>query len=87
MMHKAKEKVIPIAQSDDKRQITGVFTVTATGKYLSLQVIYQGKTVRCHPKIAPPAGWDIWHSDNHRSTENTTQRYIEKIIVPFVKVN
>ena len=32
-MHQAKDKVVPISHSDDKRQITGVFAVTATGKY------------------------------------------------------
>lgn len=31
-----------------------------------------------------PKEWDIWHSDNHWSNENTTKHYIEKIIVPFV---
>ena len=33
-MHRAKEKVIPIANSDDKRQITAVLAATLTGEYL-----------------------------------------------------
>ena len=33
-MHQARDKVVPISHSDDKREITGVFVVTATGKYL-----------------------------------------------------
>ena len=83
-MHQAKDKIIPISHSDDKRQITGVFAVTATGKFFPPQLIYKGKTERCHPKVSTPAGWDVWHSDNHWSTEETMVRYIEKIIVPFV---
>jgi len=35
-MHRAKEKVIPIASSDDKRQITAVLAVTITGEYTFL---------------------------------------------------
>ena len=42
-MHRAKEKVIPIAGSDDKCQITAVFAATLTGEYLPPQVIYKGK--------------------------------------------
>ena len=53
-MHQAKDKVVPISHSDDKRQITGVFAVTATGKYLPPQLIYKGKTNHCHPKLTPP---------------------------------
>ena len=83
-MHQAKDKLVPITHSDDKRQITGVLAVTATGKYFSPQLIYKGKTVRCHPKLATPTGWDIWHSENHWSTGETMIRYIEKVIVPFV---
>ena len=83
-MHRAKEKVIPIANSDDKRQITAVLAATLTGEYLPPQVIYTGKTLRCHPKVTFPQGWDVWHSDNHWSNEETMKWYIEKIVVPFI---
>ncbi len=43
-MHKAGEKIIPIANSDDKRQVTGVIAATIKGEFLSPQIIYQGKT-------------------------------------------
>ena len=55
-MHCAKEKVIPIANSDDKCQITAVLAATLTGEYLPPQMIYKGKTQRCHPKIPVPEG-------------------------------
>ena len=85
-MHQAGEKIIPIANIDDKRQITAVLAVSLTGTYLSPQLIYQGKTERCHPQFnAVPDGWDIWHSTNHWSNEETMKRYITKVIVPFVQ--
>ena len=75
-MHRQKEKIIPIANSDDKRQITAVLAVTLTGEYLPPQLIYPGKTTRCHPTISFPTSWDIFHTPNHWSNEETMKRYI-----------
>ena len=83
-MNRAKEKVIAIKNSDDKRQITAVVAATITGELFPVQLLFQGKTERCHPKVKPPEGWDLWHSENHWSNENTMKRYISNIIVPFV---
>ena len=33
-MHRSGEKVVPITNSDDKRQITAVLAVTMSGEYL-----------------------------------------------------
>ena len=49
-MHHAREKVIPIANSDDKCQVTAVIAATLTGEPLPPQIIYKGKTKWCHPK-------------------------------------
>ena len=43
-MHRSKEKAIPIANSEDKRQITAVLAVTMMGDYLPPQLVYKGKT-------------------------------------------
>lgn len=83
-MNRAKEKVIPIASSDDKRQITAVLATTLTGEYLAPQFVFKGTTTRCHPKVSVPQGWDFWHSKNHWSNEETMKRYLEKVIFPFV---
>ena len=49
------------------------------------QLIYQGKTERCHPRVSFPSQWDVWHTDDHWANEVTTKRYIERILLPFVK--
>lgn len=36
------------------------------------------------PKSSFPKGWDIWHSENHSSNEET-MHHVEKIILPYVK--
>ena len=70
---------------DDKRQITAVFCGTLLGDFLPLQVIYKGKTPRCHPSFIFPKDWHISHSPKHWSTEETMVQYVENIIVPYVE--
>ena len=55
------------------------------GDFLPPQVIYQGKTPRCHPKFEFPCGWDITHSAKRWSNEHMMLQYINNIIVPYVK--
>lgn len=78
-MHRAKEKVIPIASSDDKWQISAVLAVTMIGEYLSPQVVYKGNI----PSLFPQ-GWGVWRSDYHWLNEDTMEKHFEKIVVPFL---
>ena len=70
-MEKQGAKVIPIANVDDKRQLTAVLAATPGGEYLLPQLLYKGKTAKCHPQVTFPDGWDVWHSDNRWSNEET----------------
>lgn len=83
-MEREGAKVVSIAHADDKRQITAVLAVTATGEYLAPQLLYKGKTERCHPQVQFPEGWDVWHTENHWSNEDSMKRYIKKVVIPFV---
>ena len=42
---------VPIAKIDDKRTIIGTFTVSLDGQFLPTQLIYTGKTDKCHPRM------------------------------------
>ena len=50
-MEKEGAKREEIIGSDERRQITALFTVSMPGDFLAPQLIYQSKTVKCHPKI------------------------------------
>ena len=76
---------VPIANSNDYRQITGTFVVTAAGEFLPMQLIYQGKTTRCHPKFDFPDGFEVTHSENHWSNKEKAISLIENIILPYVE--
>ena len=67
-----------------KRMITGVFCCSAMGEFLPIQLIYSGKTDRCHPPQPFPIDWSITHNEKHWSNEETTLQYISDIIVPYV---
>ena len=55
MEHKGAKRVA-IAGSDDKQQITALFSCTLSGRFLPPQVIYIGKISACLPKLKFPDG-------------------------------
>ena len=83
-MEKGVKRVEVVGQSD-KWQITAVLAGTIQGDLLPLQLIYKGKTLRCHPNYKFPPGWHITHSPNHWSNETTMIEYIENIVIPYVE--
>ena len=62
---------VSVVGKDDKREITVLLAVSASGTLLPPQLIYPGKTPGCPAKINFPQRWHITHSDNHWSTEET----------------
>ena len=84
-MDQRGSKRVEMKGVDDKRQITAVFCGTLTGDFLPVQLIYKGKTSRCHPKLKLPSGWHVTHSPKHWSTEETMIQYIEHIILPYLE--
>ena len=50
-MHRKGEKIVPLDNLEDKRQITCVFAVSSRGDHLPPQLLYQGKTIRCIQQI------------------------------------
>ena len=53
-MEKEGAKRIQIKGLDDKRQFTAVFGDTLTGKFLPIELVYQGSTNQCHPDFKVP---------------------------------
>ena len=58
-------KRIELIRQDNKRQITATFAGTLTGRLFPIQLVYEGKTPKCHPLIDFPEGWHITHTPNH----------------------
>ena len=78
-------KHVAIAGATDKRQITATFCGTAMGEFLPIQLIYGGKTARCHSRYEFPGDWSITHTPKHWSNKSTMLEYMDDIIVPYIK--
>ena len=84
-MAKRGEKSVSIKGLSDKRNITLMFVITLAGEFLPLQIIYGGKTDRCHPRdFQFPSGFCISHNEKHWSNEEETIKLIDTIIVPYI---
>ena len=49
-------KRVEIKGLEEKRQITGVFCESMVREFLPIQLVYKGKTDRCHPSYNFPLG-------------------------------
>ena len=78
-------KTVPIKGIDDKRQITATFTVSMTGKFLPIRLIYERKTPRCLTRFDFPADFNVTFSDNHWSNTEKSIELFEKVIFPYLK--
>ncbi|VDI04793.1 Hypothetical predicted protein [Mytilus galloprovincialis] len=83
-MEEEGSKQVEITGLEDKHQITALLTCTMAGNLLPPQLLYQGKTDQCHPPVKFPKGWDIHHSENHWSNEQTMLRFIDTILLPYI---
>ena len=83
-MEEEGAKQVEINGKDDKCQITVVVGCFLIGDFLSLQLIYQGKTTKCLPQVQFPVDWSILYTSNHWSNEETMEIYITKIIILYL---
>ena len=74
---------VPIANVNDKRQITGTFCVNVSGKFLPIQLIYSVVTDSCHPKVKYHGSFSFTPSSNQWTNEPIFIDYFKKIIFPF----
>lgn len=79
---------VTMSGKEDKRGITALLGSTFTGQLLPPQLIYEGKTKRCHPtnsdEIFPPE-WDITATPTHWSKIETMHEYLHNVVVPHVE--
>ena len=83
-LHFKGVKSVPLVGKGKSKQVTGTFSYTKSGILLPMQLIYQGKTNRCHPTgIEFPEGFNIIHAKNHWSNEDKAIKHLESLIFLF----
>ena len=84
-MEKKGNQCVPVAGTTGYRQITGTFGVSLSGDFLSIQLIYQGKTKRSQPTYPFPREFHVTQTVNHGANENTSLDLIKEVLVPYVR--
>jgi hypothetical protein len=57
---------------------------TRSGGLLPPQLLYEGKTQRCHAKgVDFPSDWNVHHSSTHWSNSDTMKEYVNKVLIPY----
>jgi hypothetical protein len=80
---KGKKKVRVIGVGSDKAQITATLFITESGAVLKHQLIFAGKTNKCHPKHAMPPDCVFAHTPSHWQSPDTFLAAIERIVVDY----
>ena len=63
--------------------LTATFVVSATGSFLPIQLIYQGKSKRCLPKFTFPSNFHVTFTPNHWSNLEMCENLFKVIIFPY----
>ena len=74
-----------IAKSPVRFRNEWQFSISMSGNFLPIQLIYKGKTVRCHPRFNFPTDFHVTHNDNHWANEETSIQILKKIIIPYIE--
>ena len=82
-LEKEGERQVSIKGLDDKREITILLGISMSGSMVPPQVIYAGKTNKCHAEITFPQLWNITHSSNHWSNSDTMKEYCNEVLIPY----
>ena len=77
-------KQVEVVGKDNKRQITACFAGSMAGDFLPLQLVYEGKTARCLPRVEFPGDWHITYSSTHWSNKTTMKVYVDQNILPYI---
>ena len=64
--------------------ITATVSITITGEFLPLQLIYGGKTKKSIPVVSFPPDFVISANEKH-STEKEALNMFENVIIPYVE--
>lgn len=84
-MNQKGEKRVEIVGLDDKWWITAVLCGAISGEILPFQLIYQGKTSVCLPKVKPPKDWLLSFTPNYWSNEEKTEENIHSVFLPYLE--
>ena len=82
---KKNTKTVPIKGSSDKRTITATFAISLQGDFMSVQLIYGGKTRKCLPRFKFLEKFSLSYNETRYNNEKEACKFIEEILQPYIK--
>ena len=82
---KKGSKHIPVMGGVFKESITATFSITYSGKFLPMQLIYKGKTQRSFPRVNVPPSFSLSGNWKHFSNTQESLKLLDEIIIPYVE--
>lgn len=64
-----------------------IIATFACSSFLPMQLLFSGKTSRCHPNFELTPEFDVWHSPNHWANKEATIRFTSHVILPYMYIN
>ena len=77
ILAKKNSKAVAIKGSSDKRSITATFSITFSGKFLPMQLIYGEKTTKSLPRFKFPNDFSLSVNKTHYSNIKEACKLIE----------
>ena len=81
---KKGSKHVPITSGAFKESITRTFGITYSNKYLTMQLIYKGKT-RSFPRVNFPPSFLLSANMKHCNNKQESMKVLDEIIKPYVE--
>ena len=85
-------KYVPVSRStlakkgsSDKRSIIATFSITFSGKFLPMQLIYERKTTKSLPRFKFLNDFSLSVNKTHYSNEKEACKLIEEILLPYIE--
>ena len=82
---KKNSKAVAIKRSSDKRSITATFSITFSGTFLPMQLIYGGKNTKSFPRFKFPNDFSLSVNKIHYSNEKEACKLIEETLVLYIE--
>ena len=83
-MEAEETSVVSIAGGADKKALSAIFTVTLSGEFLPMHLVYLGKTSQSLPKHIFPTGFSLTKNPSYWSDEETMMLYINDVLEPYM---
>ena len=76
---------VSVPGTADYCQITGTSDITMAGSFLTIQLIYHGKTPLSQPKYKFPKEFHVTQTPNYLANKETSIAFLKHVLIPYIE--